>query len=67
MKVIFFQGKYRKFVKIRKGEQLSPVHFDEEVKHPQKEMYWGSFNFYGVGSFMPTEAMMNSHKDIDVI
>jgi len=29
-------------------------------------MFWDSFSFYGVGSLMPIEGMMNSDKYIDV-
>jgi len=31
----FVQGKHSRFFRIRKGEQLSPAHFNEVVKDPQ--------------------------------
>jgi len=34
---IFIQGKHR-FVRIRKGEQLSPVHFNEVCKTSPKDV-----------------------------
>ena len=63
----FVQGKHSRFVRIRKGEQLSPAHFNEVRKDPQKKMICGSFSFSGVGSLMPTEGMMNLYKYIDVM
>ena len=30
-------------------------------------MFWCNFSFFGVGSYMPMEGMMNSDKYIDVI
>jgi len=50
----FVQGKHSRFVRIRKGEQLSPAHFNELVKDLQK-MFSGSFTFPRVGSPMPSE------------
>jgi len=32
----FVQGKHSRFVRIRKGEQLSPFHFNESCKTPKK-------------------------------
>jgi len=61
----FVQGKHSRFVRIRKGEQLSPADFTEVVKYPQKKMPWGSFS--GVDVLIPIECMMNSDKYIDVI
>jgi len=35
----FVQDKHSRFVRIRNGEQLSLVHLNELVKHPQKKMF----------------------------
>jgi len=62
----FVQENHIRFVRFRKGKQLSPAHFNEAVKHLQK-MFWASFSFSGVGSLMSIEGIMNSDKYIDVI
>ena len=54
----FVQVKHSRFVRIRKGERLSPTHFNGIVKQPPKKIFWNSFSFSGVGSLMPTEGMM---------
>ena len=40
---------------------------DQSVKHPPKQMFWGSFSYYGVGSLLPIEGMMNAEKYIEVV
>jgi len=34
----FVQGKHSRFVRIRKGEQLSPAHFDDVCKTSSKDV-----------------------------
>jgi len=59
----FVEGKYSTFIRIRKSEQLSPAHYNEAVKYPQKKMFRGSFRFSGIDSaLMPVEGIMNSEK-----
>jgi len=55
----FVQGERSRSARIRKGEQLSPAHFNEVAKHSQNKMFWGDFRFSGVGSLMAIEGVMN--------
>jgi len=64
--VFFVQGKHSRFVRIRKGEQLSPARFNEVCKTPKK-MFLGSFTFSGTGLLMPIEGMTRSDKCTDII
>jgi len=63
----FFQGKLSRFFLIRKGEQLSPAHFNELVKDLQKKMFSGRYTFSRVGSLILSDGMTHWYKYIDVI
>ena len=69
MKVIFVWGKHSKVVRIRKGEYsaVKSCLFNEVTKHPQYKIFWISFRFSEIGSFMPIKDMMNSYEYIDVV
>jgi len=58
---VVVQGKHSRFVRIRKGEQLSPAHFNEVGKISPKD-FWGSCSFSGTGSLKPIEGMAHSDK-----
>jgi len=62
----FIQGRHSRFVRIRKGEQLSSAHFNEVCKTPKK-MFWDSFSFSGTGPLMPIEGMTRSDKCVGII
>ena len=55
----FVQGQHSQYVRITEGEKLLPVHFNQAVKHPPKQMFWGCFCFSGVETLIPIEEMMN--------
>lgn len=61
------QGQRSQFVRRSKNEPLRPAHIDQRVKHPDKQMYWGSFSYYGLGSLVPVSGMMNSLKYKDLL
>ena len=61
------QGQRSQHVRRSIGEPIRECHIDQSVIHPQKKMFWGSFTYYGVGSLLPIEGMMNSEKYIQVI
>jgi len=63
----FFQGKHRRFVRIGKGEQLNPVHFNNVCETSPQKMFWSSFSFSGTGSLKPIGGITHSHKCIGVI
>ena len=63
----FVQGRHSKYVRISEGEKLSPMHFNQAVKHPEKKMFWGCFSFSGVGTLSPIEGMMNSARYTELI
>jgi len=62
----FVQVKHSRFVRIGKGEQLSPAHFNEVCKTSQK-IFWGSLSFSGTGSLKPIEGVTHSDKCIGVV
>jgi len=59
--------KHSKFVRISKGEQLIPAHFNEVVKHPQKAVFCASSSFSEISPLMPIDGVMNLEKYIGVI
>ena len=63
----FVQGQRSQHVRRSLGEKLREGHIDQNIKHPEKKMFWGSFSFHGVGSLRPVEGMMRSAQYIDVI
>ncbi len=50
-----------------KDESIKAGHLVQTVKHPLKQMFWGCFNFNGVGPLCPVIGMMNSAQYIDVL
>jgi len=64
MNIIFWvKGKHNRYVMIKNGEKLSPCLF----KSPPKENVMGLFSFWGVGSLVPVDGMLNPDKYMDVI
>ena len=61
------QGQKSRYVRKFVSEQLRSVHLDQNVKHPQKVMFWGSFCYSGVQELYRVEGMMNSDKYINVV
>jgi len=57
---IFVQVQHIRFVRIRKGDQLSPAHFNEVIKLPRIKVLWGIFILSGVGSLMPIDDMITN-------
>ena len=73
-KVLFFdkshfmaQGQQGRFVRRSMGEKIRSCHINQGVKHPVKNMLWGSFSFKGIGSLFPVKGIMNANKYIEVI
>jgi len=60
----FVQGNHGRFVRIKKGEQLSPAHFKEVVKH-LKKMFLDNSKLSRVGSLVVSKGMMCLDKYID--
>ena len=61
------QGQRSQYVRRTKGEPVSKDHIEQNVKHPQKKMFWGCFSYSGVGSLCPIEGMMNATQYAGII
>ena len=61
------QGQHSQHVRRSIKEPISECHIDQSVKYQKKKMLCGSFTYYGVGSLLPIEKMMNSKKYIQVM
>jgi len=60
----FVQGQQCRQEKVRRsyGEKITKGHILQNVKHPQKIMFWGCFSFQGVGPLYHVTGMMNAEK-----
>ena len=61
------QGEQSQFVRRSKSEKIRLSHINQDVKHPVKEMFWGSFSFKSIKSLFTVKEMMNADKYIEVI
>lgn len=64
---LFVQGYKGNVVRRGDSEPLTPEHFQQTVKHPLKQMFWGFFTTNGTGSLVPVQGMMNSTKYIEIL
>ena len=61
------QGQRSQYVRRSKNEEITEEHMNQSVKNPEKQMFWGSFSYNGVGSLYPIEGIMNADKYMQVI
>ena len=46
---------------------ITKCHIIQNVKHPQKKMFWDCFSFQGVGPLYPVTGMMNAEKCSELV
>lgn len=63
----YVHGQRSQYVRRSEGEKVRDSHIDHFVKHPQKQMFWGCFSYYGVGALHPVQGMMRSPQYIEVL
>ncbi|KAI6658210.1 hypothetical protein LOD99_15479 [Oopsacas minuta] len=64
---IYLQAQQVKVVKKATKSPIRPAHMSQQVKHPEKVMFWCCFSAQGTGQLHICEGMMNSAKYMDVI
>lgn len=55
------------FVRRRKGERFSQGCVKSTVKHPQGQMIWGCFSYYGVGELFQVDKTVNAEVYLKVL